>query len=343
MIGIELALGLTSLEDKPEAKIPRKLKDGVAFPVPGRHSMVLAKVGICTVTLAAFVAAAIADDQPKPTKTAKPVDPIASELLAAHNAERKKEGLEPLQLSEKLTRAALLHAKDMAEHHKLDHTGTDKSTVVERVKRQDYPYILVGENIAFGQKDVDEVMTTWMESPGHRANILAKFTEMGGALVKDDGDVNYWCVDFGTPIPQLKPTEATAALVKYLNDDRKEREQPLLKAEPRLAKAAMQISEVMAKKDTSKLEGDPFKLIETEAPRGREMRILLSGNAPTDVEAAKSLLGDDPSELDDYREIGVGYALAKTRHALLVHHPGQADSRKTKGGADPRATEQGQV
>ena len=208
---------------------------------------------------------------------------------------------------------------------------------------QEYPYILVGENIANGQEDVDEVMTTWMESPGHRENILAEFTEMGGALVKDDVGMNYWCVDFGTPIPQLKPTEAAAALVKYLNGDRKEREKPLLKAEPRLGKAAMEISEVMAKKDTSKLEGDPFKMIETEAPRGRELRILLSGNAPTQVEAANSLLGDEASELDDYREVGVGYALAKNGHALLVHHPGQADSRKAAGGADPRATEQGQV
>ena len=156
--------------------------------------------------LAAFVAAAIADDQPKPTKTAKPVGPdrlcIAGRLITPSE---KKAGQEPLKLSEKLTRAALLHAKDMAEHHKLDHTGTDKSTVAERVKRQDYPYILVGENIAFGQKDVDEVMTTWMESPGHRENILANFTEMGGARSQGREGVYYWCVDFGTPIPQLKP------------------------------------------------------------------------------------------------------------------------------------------
>ena len=55
------------------------------------------------------------------------------------------------------------------------------------------------------------------------------------------------------------------------------------------------------------------------------LRILLSGNAPTDVEAAKSLLGDEPSELDDYREVGVGLRPCQDGHALLVHHPGQAD------------------
>ncbi len=250
-------------------------------------------------------------EKPVQSKSEKPVDPTASALLAAHNREREKESLPPLKLSEKLTQAALVHAKDMAEHHTLDHTGSDKSTVVERVKRQKYPYILVGENIADGQRDVAEVMTTWMESPGHRKNILAEFTEMGGAMVKDEEGVNYWCVDLGVPIPQLKPGEAAVSLLKYLNEERKEREKPLLKADTKLGKAAMAISAAMAEKDSSKLEGDPFKMVKFEPPPGREFRILLSGNAPTHIEAAKSLLGDDPSELDDYREIGVGYAIAK--------------------------------
>ena len=113
------------------------------------------------------------------TKAGKPPDPIAAALLSAHNLERKKEGKGPLKLSEKLSQAAATHAKDMAEHKKLDHTGTDKSSVAERVSATDYNYIVVGENIAFGQKTVEGVMATWMDSPGHRENILADFTEMG--------------------------------------------------------------------------------------------------------------------------------------------------------------------
>jgi uncharacterized protein YkwD/dienelactone hydrolase len=248
----------------------------------------------------------------KQSKVPKPPDSIAAALLSAHNIERKKEGKAPLKLSEKLSLAALAHAKDMAEHHTLDHTGSDKSTVAVRVKREGYVYIDVGENIADGQHDVDDVMATWMESPGHRKNILADFTEMGAARVKDSKGINYWCVDLGTPMPQLKSREAAAALVKYLNEDRKKREKPLLKTETRLGKAAVEISALLAEKDTSKLEGDPFKLIKTEAPRGRELRILLSGNAPTHVEVAKSLLGDEAADLDDFREIGVGYATAKS-------------------------------
>ena len=95
------------------------------------------------------------DDKPVPAKTEKPPDPTASALLAAHNLEREKEGREPLKLSEKLSQAALAHAKDMAKQQKLDHTGSDKSTFIERVKRQNYPYMIVGENIANGQHDVE--------------------------------------------------------------------------------------------------------------------------------------------------------------------------------------------
>ncbi len=249
--------------------------------------------------------------RPGSTKGEKPVDPIAAALLEAHNRVRENDGKTPLKLSEKLSQAAAAHAKDMAEHHEGGHAGSDKSTVAERVKRTGYAYVVVGENVADGQKTVLEVMTGWLESPGHRENIMADFTEMGAARAKDDRGVNYWCVTLGTPIVQLKPKEAAAALVKYLNEDRKKNKKPLIKAETKIGKAAMEISAVMAKKDTSKLEGDPFKLIETEAPRGREFRIMLAGNAPTHVEAAKTVLGDDSGALDDYREVGVGYAVAK--------------------------------
>ena len=177
-------------------------------------------------------------------KAAKPLDPIAVALLAGHNREREKAEKGLLKLSEKLLQAASVHAKDMAEHETLDHTGSDKSTVAERAKRTGYPYILVGENIAEGQKTVDEVMETWMESPSHRENIMADFTEMGAARVKDKNGVSYWCVTFGTPIPQLKPKEAAADVVKYLNEDRKKRDKPLLKAETRIGKAAMEISSI---------------------------------------------------------------------------------------------------
>ena len=69
-----------------------------------------------------------------------------------------------------------------------------------------YVYVRVGENIAEGQKTVDQAMDSWMNSPGHRANILADFSEMGAARTEDDDGNNYWCVDFGTPMPRSSLT-----------------------------------------------------------------------------------------------------------------------------------------
>lgn len=242
----------------------------------------------------------------------EPADPVVDALVAAHNRERKHEKLGPLRPSPLLCESARAHARDMARHHKLDHKGSDGSNVSDRVKRVGYQRVRIGENIAEGQKTVDQVMTTWMKSPGHRANILADYTEMGAALVEDDAGTKYWCVNFGTPIPKLKPDEAAAAVVKEINRQREAGRKVLLKADAGLGRAAMAISAAMAAKDDLKTDSDPFKLIAERDLEGREIRLHMSANVPTPEEAAKELLGSEPEELDTSREIGIGYARAKS-------------------------------
>jgi uncharacterized protein YkwD len=268
-----------------------------------RARLNLIRVGIGAVTTAFLSVFCVADEK---------IDPAVDSLLAIHNRERKQEKLGPLKLSPKLSEAAAIHARDMAKHQKLDHTGSDGSTVVDRVKCVGYICVRVGENIANGQKTVDQVMDTWMKSPGHRANILADFTEMGAARVEDDEGRNYWCVNFGIPMPRLKPDEAAAAVVKVINGDRETGRKVLLKVEPKLCKAAMAISTAMAAKESLEIDGDPFKLIDEKAIQGREIRLQLSVNVPTPEQAAKELKGEEPAQLDSFREIGVGYAQAKS-------------------------------
>jgi uncharacterized protein YkwD len=239
-------------------------------------------------------------------------DPVVDALVAAHNLERKHEKLGPLKLSPLLCESAKVHAKDMASHHKLDHKGSDGSTTLDRVKRVGYHTVRVGENIARGQKTVDEVMTTWMKSPGHRANILANYTELGAALVEDDEGANYWCVNFGIPIPKLKPDEAATAVVKEINREREAGKKVVLKADKGLGRAAMAISAAMAAKDSFEINGDPFKLIEEKDLEGREIHLQLSANVPTPEKAARELLGEQPDQLDAFREVGIGYAQAKS-------------------------------
>lgn len=239
------------------------------------------------------------------------VDPEINDLLAAHNRERKENQRKPLKLSAKLCAAARIHASDMAKHKKLSHTGTDGSNVVDRVKRVGYVYVRAGENVANGQESVDEVMKTWMNSPGHRANILADYTEMGAARVEDDAGANYWCVDFGIPIPKLDPEVAAAKVIQAINRERELGKKSLLKAHAKLGEAAMAISSAMAAKDSFETGSDLFKLIDKNTLEGREIHLQMSSNVPTPEVAAKELLGEKPDELDSFWEVGVGYALAK--------------------------------
>jgi uncharacterized protein YkwD len=200
----------------------------------------------------------------------------------------------------------------MAAHRKLDHKGSDGSTVADRVKRAGYVYVRVGENIADGQETVEEVMRSWIKSPGHRENILADFTEMGAAQAEDDKGNPYWCVNFGIPMPRLKPDDAAAAVVKQMNRDRESAKQTSLKVESALGRAAMAIAAKMAAKDSLDVPGDPFDLIDEKAVQGRDLRIQLSANVPTPEEAAKELLGKEAKQLFAFRAIGVGYAVAKS-------------------------------
>jgi uncharacterized protein YkwD len=240
------------------------------------------------------------------------VDLAVDALLVVHNRERQRDQRGALKLSAKLCESATIHARDMAKHQKLDHKGSDGSTVVDRAKRVGYNYVRAGENIAFGQKTVGQVMDTWMKSPGHRANIMADFTEMGAARVEDDEGVNYWCVNFGIPMPRLKPEEAAATVVKLINRDREAGGKEVFKADQNLGLAAMALSGAMAAKDSLEIDGDPFKLIDAKTLQGRDIRVQLSANVPTSDQAAKELLGQAGEELTTFRELGVGYALAKS-------------------------------
>ncbi len=257
---------------------------------------------LCFVVAAAVVAAAGADD---------PVDPVVTGMLEAHNRERKLEGHEPLKLSHKLCTAAAVHAKDMAEHAKLAHQGSDGSAVADRVKRNDYAYIRVGENVAMGQKSALEAVSTWMKSDGHRANILGDFTELGTAWADDENGKRYWCAVYAIPMPRFKPEEAAAAVISLINRDRRAASQPPLKEDRALGVAAMALAKAMAARESLEFEGDPFTVIADKDARGRELRLGLAAGAPSPAEAIKSLLAEDTAELPTFREIGVGYAVAK--------------------------------
>ncbi len=106
----------------------------------------------------------------------------------------------PLTLESHLTSAAREHARDMARHDMLEHTGSDGSQPDQRVTRAGYKWRATGENIASGPTTPEEVMTGWLASPGHCENLMSpRFTEMGIAWVVDPKSQSgvYWAQVFG--------------------------------------------------------------------------------------------------------------------------------------------------
>ncbi|MFI0773653.1 CAP domain-containing protein [Streptomyces sp. NPDC021212] len=112
------------------------------------------------------------------------------------NSERAKVGCSPVKVNAKLTAAAEAHSKDMAEHSDMSHTGSDGSSPGDRIEKAGYSWSTYGENVAYGYSSAKSVMEGWMNSSGHKANILnCDFKEIGVGLAQH-GD--YWTQDFGT-------------------------------------------------------------------------------------------------------------------------------------------------
>lgn len=137
------------------------------------------------------------------TSGVRDLDRVRAEMLARVNAERKKAGAPPLRSNSRLDLAAQRHAEDMLARSYFAHGSPEKKTVRERATAADYDWRLIGENIAEGQLSIDEVMETWMNSPGHRKNILnPDFRELGvGLALGRSGGGRHrilWAQAFGT-------------------------------------------------------------------------------------------------------------------------------------------------
>jgi uncharacterized protein YkwD len=122
-----------------------------------------------------------------------------AEVIKAHNRLRAEVKLPPLEVSSKLQAAAAQHAKDMAEHGKMTHKGSDGSSSMKRILAKGYNYRRAGENVAAGYFTVEGLMKGWMDSPHHKRNILGSFSQIGVACATGEDGKRYWCVTFGLP------------------------------------------------------------------------------------------------------------------------------------------------
>ncbi len=124
---------------------------------------------------------------------------IEQEIVDRTNAERKKADLPELKVSPLLTAAARSHAENMAKQEKSEHV-LDGKDAAARVKETGYKGGYVGENIAWNQKDPEQVLGDWMNSQGHKDNILRKeYTEIGVAVARTKSGEPHWVQVFGKP------------------------------------------------------------------------------------------------------------------------------------------------
>lgn len=115
---------------------------------------------------------------------------VEQEVVKRVNAERAKAGLSALQDDWELSRVAKYKSQDMHDKNYFDHTSPTYGTPFTMMKNFGISYQSAGENIAKGQRSAQEVVTAWMNSEGHRANILSKnYTHIGIGYVADG---NYW-------------------------------------------------------------------------------------------------------------------------------------------------------
>lgn len=116
-----------------------------------------------------------------------------AEIIKMVNKERSKKHLPPLSEDRRLNSLADKKAKIMATENNLSHTAGGYNSFSDLIKEAHIEYLAVGENIARNWKTPDDVMKAWLNSSGHRANILnKKFTKIGvGKAVNSKGDT-YW-------------------------------------------------------------------------------------------------------------------------------------------------------
>ncbi len=134
-----------------------------------------------------FAANAVQCRQASPT--------AAAEMLAAVNAERAASGRAPLAQDPRLDAAAQAHACDMATNGFFDHRGSSGSDVSARVRGVGVSSCTTAENIAYGWRTAAQVMAGWMESSGHRANILrGNVAAIGFGYVPAEGGAGPWWV-----------------------------------------------------------------------------------------------------------------------------------------------------
>ncbi|GLY39034.1 hypothetical protein Amsp01_050580 [Amycolatopsis sp. NBRC 101858] len=151
------------------------------------------RIGTIAVALTVAAAGTVVAPGAADAATSYPV-----QVLQETNKYRAQAGCPALVGNGQLTVAAQVHTDEMAKYRYMSHTGVAGDNPDDRITGAGYPWKRWGENIAAGQRTPQQVVTWWMNSPPHKANILnCAFREIG-IWYTLGGARTYWTQDFGT-------------------------------------------------------------------------------------------------------------------------------------------------
>ncbi|KAJ49179.1 putative YkwD family protein/spore coat assembly protein SafA [Clostridium tetanomorphum] len=126
---------------------------------------------------------------------------LESEVVRLVNIERSKHGLPALKENWELSRVARYKCTDMINKNYFSHTSPTYGSPFNMMESFGLRFSAAGENIAMGQRTPVEVVNAWMNSPGHRSNILSpNFTQIGVGLAKNKNGICYWTQMFIKPL-----------------------------------------------------------------------------------------------------------------------------------------------
>ena len=179
---------------------PRLLNDRTLVPIRAVSESFGAKVTWEQEQAKVVVTTDPADVPSQPETPENPETPdtpesdFEQEVLRLVNQERAKQNLSPLAWHDGLAQVARAHSKDMNDRRYMAHNNPDGQTPFDRIKNHGISYRAAAENIAAGQRTPAQVMQGWMNSSGHRQNILnPNLTKLGVGYYEGDGPYKtYW-------------------------------------------------------------------------------------------------------------------------------------------------------
>lgn len=131
-------------------------------------------------------------------------DDIVQHLYQLINQVREQYGKGMLHPNGQLQQAAQYHSDYMANHHCFDHQCSGEAHFKSRILATGYRPGPCAENIGLGQRSAQQVVNRWMNSPGHRRNLLGNYVDMGcGYAYRHDTGKSYWTFDAASPRKQL--------------------------------------------------------------------------------------------------------------------------------------------